>query len=117
VRRAGSGGSRLGIGPARVRLTSRGVARLRVTCPADVAQGCRGRLALRRKLGGRLRTVGRRRFRVAAGRRVVVRVRVSELLLRRLTQSGMRVRVSARTPEPAGRIVRILPQSRSGRSG
>jgi RTX calcium-binding nonapeptide repeat (4 copies) len=113
----GSGRSRPGIGPARVRLTSRGVARLRVTCPADVAQSCRGRLTLRRKLAGRVRMIGSRRFRVAAGRRAVVRIRVSELLLRRLTHSGMRVRVTARTPEPADRIVRILPQPRSGRSG
>ena len=94
--------SRMRIGPARVRLTRRGVARLRVVCPADVAQGCMGTLRMRRKLAGRVMTIGSHRFAVAAGRRAVVRVRVARSVRQRITDSGMRVRV-------ADRIIRILP--------
>jgi hypothetical protein len=92
----------LRIGPARVRLTRHGVARLRVVCAADAPQGCRGTLRMRRKVAGRMRTIGSRRFAVATGRRAVVRVRVAQSVRRRITDAGMRVRV-------ADRIIRILP--------
>jgi Ca2+-binding RTX toxin-like protein len=104
------------IGPARVRLTRHGIARLRVVCPADAAQGCTGTLRMRRRVAGRLRTVGSHRYAVAAGRRAVVRVRVKRSVRRRIAPTGMRVRVA---PD---RVIRILPAgrayaARSGRSG
>jgi Ca2+-binding RTX toxin-like protein len=111
---AGPGVAKLGIGPARVRLTRRGVARLRVVCPADVGQACSGALLIRRKIAGRVRTVGSHRFSIAAGRRGLVRVRVSRALRQRLTDAGMRVRVVARTANVASagsnaRVIRIIP--------
>jgi len=110
-----TGGSQLRIGPARVRLTRRGVARLRVASAATATGGCKGTLRLRRKLAGKVRTIGSHRFSVAGGRRVVVRVRVDRAVRRRLTEAGLRVRAVARTSDAAsasrsvGRFIRILP--------
>jgi hypothetical protein len=98
-----------------VRLTHRGVARLRLVCPADAADGCTGKLRLRRRIGGTPRTVGSRRFSVGAGRRGVVRVTVARVLRDRLTAEGLRIRVVARPVDAAsagrsaGRLIRILP--------
>jgi Ca2+-binding RTX toxin-like protein len=110
-----TGGSQLRIGPARVRLTGHGVARLRVACAATATGGCKGTLRLRRKIAGKVRTIGSRRFSIAAGRRGVVRVRVDRAVRRRLTEAGLRVRAVARTSDAAsasrsvGRFIRILP--------
>jgi Ca2+-binding RTX toxin-like protein len=106
--------SKLRIGPARVSLTRRGVARLRVVCPADAGEACSGTLRMRRKVAGRMRTIGTHRFSIAAGRRGVVRVHVSRAARERLGGAGMRVRVIARTASAASagssaRIVRIIP--------
>jgi Ca2+-binding RTX toxin-like protein len=98
--------SRVRIGPARVRLTHRGVARLRVVCPAGATQGCRGTLRMRRKVDGRMRTIGSHRFAVAAGGRAVVPVRVARVVRVRMKDTGVRVRVS-------GRLIRILPARRA----
>ena len=110
-----TGGSQLRIGPARVRLTRRGVARLRVACAATTSGGCEGTLRLRRKIGGKVRTIGSRRFSIATGRRALVRVRVDRAVRLRLTEAGLRVRAVARTADAVsagrsvGRFIRILP--------
>jgi hypothetical protein len=83
-------GPRLGIGPKRVRLDRRGRARLRLQCPASAQGACSGSLKLKLKK----RTVGKRRFNVAAGRSKKLRLRISRRGRRALARRG-RLRVTA----------------------
>jgi hypothetical protein len=87
-----------------VTLTRRGVAAVALTCPGDEVSGpCQGRLTLRTvrrferagsAVAKRIR-LGSRRFRIPAGRRVKVRIKLSKAN-RRLVTVHRRLRVGAR---------------------
>ncbi|HET8822828.1 MAG TPA: hypothetical protein VFM57_14890 [Thermoleophilaceae bacterium] len=107
-------GPRVEIRPSRLRLTSAGVARLRVSCPATARERCTGTLRLKRKGS----TLGRRSFAVPAGQTVRVKVRVTRRVRTGMPVAGLRVRalVSARDAGSAARVserrLRILPARR-----
>lgn len=95
----------LRIGPARVRLTRGGVARLGLTCQAAAGAHCAGTVALRR----RARRVARGRFDVAAGTTGTVRVRIPLRARRCIGSRGLRVRAKATLPGAAtSRTVKLL---------
>jgi Ca2+-binding RTX toxin-like protein len=106
-------GPLLRIRPLRLRLTPRGVARLRVGCPAAARERCTGTLRLKR---GR-RTLGSRRFSIAAGTTGRVTIRLSKADRRAIPPTGLRVRAvaSARDAASSARVsrrrLRILPAS------
>jgi hypothetical protein len=86
------------------RMSRRGIVALAIGCPAGEAAGCAGRVTL--DTAGRVQTSARRRvrlgskaFRLAAGERGTVRIRVNRRairILRRLGRTRVRVRVVAR---------------------
>jgi hypothetical protein len=89
--------SRLAISRRRVRISRSGIASIRVKCRS--AATCNGRLDLFRFVTKRGQpvnriTVGSRRFRIAAGRKAVVRVRIAGTQ-RRLARSRGRLNVVA----------------------
>jgi hypothetical protein len=85
---------RILVGPAmRVR---QGAVRVRVACPADAVEGCRGAVRLRMALrdrAGRLdrRTVARGTVELPAGRRTAVRLRLGKAARRALRQRPARI--------------------------
>lgn len=110
-----AGGGALRIRSSSVRLTRRGVAALRLSCPASRRTACAGRLALRARLAVRqrprkLRTVrlADKAFVIARGRTVLVNVRVTRsgrrLVARRRT---LRVRAGATERDRAGRATTV----------
>jgi hypothetical protein len=88
-------GPEVRIGPERLRLTRKGRARLRVSCPATARERCLGMLRLERTVRGNVRLAGRRRFSVPSGRAATVRVRVSRGLRRSVGRKPTRVQVVA----------------------
>lgn len=99
----------------RLRVNRRGVARLRLRCPANEAHPpCRGVLSLRTIRRVRIRpgvrtkprrvNLGRSRYRIAAGKTKSVRLRIGRAKLRllRRNRKARRVIVIARTRDGAG---------------
>jgi hypothetical protein len=85
-------GPNLRISARTVRLRRRGVARLRVACPRELPAPCAGRLSLRSSTR-RPFVLGSRRYRIAAGRKRAVRLRVSRrgrALVRRFGRAYVR---------------------------
>jgi hypothetical protein len=76
----------------------RGVATVKVTCPAAAQGACAGRLTL--KLGRR--SIGSKAFGIRPGQAAKVRVRISRSAKKRLTKRG-RLRVSAGATARDGR--------------
>jgi hypothetical protein len=109
------------IGPRRLRLTRKGYARLRVTCPESADERCVGRLRLERKPRGSVRTAATRRFSVPAGRAANVAVRVPRGLRRLVARKAVRVQVvaTARDATSASRSTRrtvtVLRYASTGR--
>jgi Ca2+-binding RTX toxin-like protein len=102
---------RIGIAPRRLRLSRRGVARLRLTCPPGAGQQCAGTLRLKR---GR-RTLAARRFSIAAGKSGSVSVRLSRRARRAIPRPGLSVRVVVSARDSAllsTQTLRILPGQR-----
>jgi RTX calcium-binding nonapeptide repeat (4 copies) len=96
----------LRIGPRRVRLTRRGVARLRLRCTGGAAERCSGVLKLKRRTE---RTLGKRRFSVAAGATRTVRIRLPRAVRTRIEPRGLRARaVAVFAGGRASRAVRIM---------
>ena len=111
------------IGPARVRLTARGSARLLVSCPATAREQCLGTLRLTRRRAGRARSIGTQRFSIVAGRSQRVAVRVARRTVSGLPAAGLSVRAVAAARDAASstrstdRAVRILrPRTNQGGS-
>lgn len=99
-------------GPLRVDATGRVTLKLR--CAAGTTS-CKGRLRLR-TLGRPVRTVGTRRYVVAAGARRAVRVRLSVAARRTLRRTGrMRIRVAVTQDGSAPRMSRIVRITRARR--
>ena len=103
------------IRPGRLRLTSRGTARFRLACPAEAAQRCLGRLELRRRASSTTRTVGSRRFTLAAGATGTVKVRIAPAVRRSIGRRGVRITAVAVARDALSadrrtrRKVRLLP--------
>jgi Ca2+-binding RTX toxin-like protein len=108
-------GPALRIGPARLRLSRRGHARVRLRCPATAKVACKGTLRLERTVRRRRRKLGARTFTIAAGRSATVRVKVPRKARRSLGRRGARVKalVAASDAVSAKRIsnrtIRVLP--------
>jgi hypothetical protein len=87
-----------------VRLNRRGAARIRLACPRSLPSPCSGRLSLRTaarvSIGGRPRTValGSRRYRIAPGKKGVIRVPLTRRK-RRLVKRLRRLNVQAEAVE------------------
>jgi hypothetical protein len=95
--------STLRVGPKRLRLGKRGVARLRLTCTGPATIACHGTLRVQR----RRKLIGKRTYSVPAGRRVAVRVRIARAARRAVRRRGrlvVRVRAGGVT-----RRVTLLP--------
>jgi Ca2+-binding RTX toxin-like protein len=102
---------RIGISPRRLRLSRKGVARLRLRCPADAREHCAGTLRLKR---GR-RTLAARRFSIAEGKSGSVSVRLSRGTRRAIPRTGFRTRVVVSAPDSAllsTQTLRIMPAQR-----
>ena len=84
-----------------VRLTGRGLARILIRCPSSELSGlCAGKLTLR----GATR-LGQKGFRVAKGRRGIVKVKLSSQARRLVAQLGsLDVRATARARDRAGNV-------------
>ena len=107
-------GPRMALGPARLRLDRRGVARVRVTCPAAAGAACRGTLALTVKRS----TAGRASFAIAAGRTATVKIRVAKRWRRSLARKPIRVQAVASATagkSSAQRTQRAITLSRAAR--
>lgn len=93
-----------------VRLSRRGIARLRIGCLGEQDETCTGRVVLtaaRRASASQRRRVriGRKRFAVEAGRMAVVRVKVSRRGRRVVARRGrLRVRAVVGARDPAGNL-------------
>jgi hypothetical protein len=105
-------GPRMGISGRRVRLTRRGVAKVRIRCPRSELSGlCAGKLTLKtaKRVGGGSRpqivTLGKKRVRVRRGRSVLARVRLSKQARRLVAKlEGVRVRASVRARDGVGNV-------------
>jgi hypothetical protein len=71
-----------------VAVDKRGVARIKLTCPAAEAAACGGTVALRDSAG---KALGSARYNVAAGATATVRVKLSRAARKRLRRTGQRV--------------------------
>ncbi|MBA2506717.1 MAG: hypothetical protein H0V29_12385, partial [Thermoleophilaceae bacterium] len=78
------------IAARKVGVRRNGIARIRIKCPRTASRRCRGSLTL---FAGR-RRIGRAKFTVTAGRKAVVRVRLSSYG-RRLVRRRRSLRVTA----------------------
>jgi Ca2+-binding RTX toxin-like protein len=118
---APTAGPTMRIRPGRVRLTRTGAARFRLTCPAAAAERCRGLLKLRRRAGGKLRTVGRRPFALAAGATGTVKVRLKPSARGSIGRRGVRMtavavaRDAMSAEQRTRRTVRVLRARRAAR--
>ncbi len=114
-------GPEVRIGPKRLRLTRKGYARLRVSCPASADGRCVGRLRLERKPRGSVRPASSRRFSVPAGRAATVVVRIPRGLRRLVARKAVRVQAIARARDATSasrssrRTVTILRDATQGR--
>jgi Ca2+-binding RTX toxin-like protein len=118
---APTAGPAVRIRPGRVRLTRTGAARFRLTCPVAAVERCRGLLKLRRRAGGKLRTVGRRPFALAAGATGTVKVRVKPSARGSIGRRGVRMtavavaRDAVSAEQRTRRKVRVLQAQRPAR--
>jgi Ca2+-binding RTX toxin-like protein len=93
-------GPRVTVGPKRVRFNRRGRAALRITCPVGTPGACVGRVTLSLTRGGTLVSA---RFKVAAGKRKVVRVHLTKRGKRALARKHrVKAKVSARASDSRG---------------
>jgi Ca2+-binding RTX toxin-like protein len=76
------------VAAAAVAVDKRGVARIKLTCPAAEAAACGGTVALRDSAG---KALGSARYNVAAGATATVRVKLSRAARKRLRRTGQRV--------------------------
>jgi hypothetical protein len=105
-------GPRMKISGRRVRLTRRGVARVRIRCPASELTGlCAGKLTLktakRVEVGARPRivTLGKKRVRVTRGRAVFATVKLSRQGRRVVAKlENIRVRATIRARDRVGNV-------------
>ena len=109
-------GPQVVISAAPVRVTKTGVANIRIGCPATAAQFCQGTLTLRTAArvnvaALRVLTLGKRTFRINAGARGVVGVKLSRQA-RRVLRRAKRLRIKAianvRDANGASRITQRL---------
>ena len=117
------GGPVVAISASPVTVTKTGVANIRVGCPSTAAQFCQGTLTLRTATrvnvaARRVLTLGKRSFRINAGARGVVGVKLSKTALRVLRRAK-RLRVKAianvRDGNGAARITQRLLSLKSRR--
>ncbi|HKP89502.1 MAG TPA: calcium-binding protein [Thermoleophilaceae bacterium] len=102
------------IGPATVKV-AKGVAKLRLTCPATAKSACTGALSLRRTINETTRTIGKRSFRVAPGANRTVKVTLTKSARTSVSKAkagGFKVTaVAAAGPKSGGatarRVVRL----------
>jgi hypothetical protein len=103
-------GPSMGLSGRAVRLTRRGVARLRIRCLDEQGGICAGRVVLTSVRGvsasqRRRVTFGRKRFTVAAGRTAGVRVKLSRRHRRMVVRRGsVRVRANVRARDRLGNV-------------
>lgn len=89
---SGDATTQAGLPSGRVRVR-RGRALVRIRCVTSQSGTCRGRIVLRRRLGGRVRRLGSAPYSVARGQAKTVRVRLSRAALRAIRRRG-RLRVT-----------------------
>jgi hypothetical protein len=124
-------GPRIGIGPKRVRLTKKGLLKLRLSCQAGESGGCRGsasaasakKLRLRAGVRKRKLTLGAKSFApIAGGKSKVVAIKVSRKSRKQIAQRGkLAVKVVVRAKDAAGnsrtttRTIAVLPSFKAKR--
>lgn len=99
------------VGARRLHITRHGDIRLKLRCLGVTR--CRGAVALKAKMHGDVRRVGRHGFRVAKGRTATVRVHLRRAARRRISAGRLRVRATAalRGGAPVGRRLTVLPRT------
>ena len=108
----------LRISPTKLRLDRKGFAKLTVGCPKGAAKKCTGSVRLQRTVKRRTVTVGSRRFKVAAGGTVAVKVKVAKSVRTALARTKVKVTVvagardAAAAPVTAKRSVTLLRTAR-----
>ena len=92
---------------ARVHVSRSGRLGVHVGCTSDASSACLGVAVVRARMGGRTRTLARRRFRVAPGRERVVRLRLRPAARRRLARRRSLPAVIALRPGGAQRVTLV----------
>jgi Ca2+-binding RTX toxin-like protein len=87
---------KLVIGPGRVRVGSKRVARLTVRCPVTAKAACTGTLRLQRKIKGKTRKLGSRKFNVAVGAKRTVRIKLRRKDAKRVSRRPLKVKAVGR---------------------
>ncbi len=100
--------STLRLGPGRVRLTHGGRIRLELRCVSSTSKRCAGSVTIRRKIAGRIRTIGTRRFSTQTGAKAVVSIKVSRSTLTAVRRRGVRVQAVAKSASTAGKAARSI---------
>jgi Ca2+-binding RTX toxin-like protein len=96
---------KLTISPTKLRLDRKGFAKLSVSCPKGVSKKCTGSVKVQRTAKGKTVTVGSRKFKVAAGRTVAVKVKVQKTVRKALARKKVKVTVVASARDAASTTV------------
>ena len=100
------------------RVSRSGVVKLSVSCPKSAGATCTGTLRLQRKVKGKVKTLGSKGFKVPAGAKRTLKIKVSKSTAKSVARKPLKVNAAAKSTAGASdtsRKVTLKPASRRKR--
>jgi Ca2+-binding RTX toxin-like protein len=110
--------AKLVIGPSSARVSRSRLVKLSVSCPSGAGAACTGTLRLQRTVKGKVKTLGKKGFKVPAGSKRKVKIKVSKSTAKSVARKPLRVNAVGRTTAGASdtsRKVTLKPAARRKR--
>jgi Ca2+-binding RTX toxin-like protein len=110
--------AKLLIGPSSARVSRSRFVMLSVSCPKSASGLCTGTLRLQRSVKGKVKTLGKKGFKVPAGSRRTLKIKVSKTTARSVARKPLRVNAVGKATagaSDASRKVTLKPAARSKR--
>jgi Ca2+-binding RTX toxin-like protein len=110
--------AKLVIGPGAARVSRSRFVKLSVSCPKSASGPCTGTLRLQRSVKGKVRTLGRKGFKVPAGSKRTLKIKVSKTTAKSVARRPLKVNAAAKTTAGASdtsRKVTLKPAARRKR--